>query len=77
MMKPYGLPRVHGVAHPDCADLLEFGRASHVGHIRGRSGDFRNSTRNPDSKATTRRIYKRRARAAGRTEIASALRGAA
>jgi hypothetical protein len=65
-MRPYGTPRVHGINWPDKADLIEFARASHVGHLRGKGGEFHNSVRNPDAKARTRRIYARRARARGK-----------
>lgn len=67
-MKPYGLPRVHGVSWPDVGDIKEFGRPGSAGHLRGRGGDFRSYFRNPAAKAATRRIYKRRARAAGKAE---------
>jgi len=65
-MKPYGLPRNDDVAHPDLADIKEYGRPGRVGNLPGKGGDVRSHFRNPASKAATRRVYKRRARADGK-----------
>lgn len=62
-MKPYGIPRVHGVSWPDKGDMKEFARKSSVGNFRVRGGAYRGTHKNKAAKATTRRIYKRRARA--------------
>lgn len=67
-MKPYGLPRVSGVAAPDLKDIREFGRPGGVGNLPGKGGDVRSHFRNPAAKAATRRLFKRRARAAGKAE---------
>ena len=56
----------HYVSSPDCGSLASYALASHKGHLAGKSGDYRSSLRNPAGKAATRRIYKRRARAAGK-----------
>jgi len=63
-MKPYGLPRRWEVEYPACADILEYGRASHFGCPPGRSGEHRAKRRN--TKARTRRYFKRVARHAGK-----------
>jgi hypothetical protein len=73
-VKPYGIPRVFGVSQPDKADLIEFARASRVGHLPSRSGDCHNVRRSAAAKARTRRTFARRARAEGKAacrEVAS------
>ncbi len=70
-MKPYGMPRVPELEYPDVADIQHFGLASHVGRIAGKSGDFHSYTRSAAAKASTRRYYKRIARAAGKKECLS------
>ncbi len=67
-MKPYGLPRILGVAEPDLQDIAEYGRSGGVGNLRGKGGDYRSHFRNAAAKAATRRIHKRRARAEGKAE---------
>ena len=71
-MKPYGLPRVSAVSEPDLADIKEFGRPGRVGNLPGKGGDLRSHFKRAASKAATRRVFKRRARAEGRAEIAEA-----
>jgi hypothetical protein len=67
-MKAYGIPRNLGLVHPDCADIREFGLKSSVSNPSGLSGDRHNSFRDPASKASTRRYYKRLARREGKVE---------
>jgi len=61
-MRPYGVRIIEG---PDVADIREMGSASHVGKLRGKSGDFHPYNRGA-SKAATRRFWARKARAAGK-----------
>ena len=65
-MIPYGLPRNDDVAHPDCADVLEYGLASRRRNLPGPGGDTHNSVRNPAAKARARRRFARHARAAAK-----------
>ena len=65
-MKAYGLPRISEIAFPDVADITHHGLKSSVGHLRGKGGDIRSSFKNPEAKARTRRLFKRRARAEGK-----------
>lgn len=58
-MRPYG---VKVEEHPDVADIKEMGSASHVGKLAGKSGDYHSYCKG-NSKARTRRYWKRRARA--------------
>jgi hypothetical protein len=67
-MKPYGVPRTKDLIYPDVADIQRLGLASHCGRIPGKSGDYRPYICG-QSKARTRRIWKRKARAAGRAAI--------
>lgn len=73
-MRAYGLPRNNDVEFPDVADIQRFGRASHVGRLPGKSGDFRPYIRGKN-KAATRRYWKRVARAEGRRFISNELHG--
>jgi hypothetical protein len=69
-MKPYGIPRIIGAAqYADLADIAKFGLKSSVSRVRSKSGDIKNSFRNPDSKQSRRRIYKTRARQEAKREI--------
>ncbi len=76
MMRPYGLEYTL-IVGPDVADVQVQGRKSSIGHFATKSGEFRSYTRNPKSRAATRRTIKRRARAAGNAQIARELRDAA
>lgn len=67
-MKPYGIPRVPELDFPDVYDIKKFGFASHIGRLPGKSGDFRPYIRGTN-KASTRRIWKRKARAEGKSII--------
>lgn len=60
-MKGYGLPREKSLESPDIADIQEFGLASHVGKLPGKSGDF-HPYNPPEDKARTRRLWKRKER---------------
>lgn len=71
-MKPYGVPRVPEIEYPDVADIQRLGLASHCGRIPGKSGDYRPYIRG-QNKARTRRIWKRKARAAGRASVIEGL----
>lgn len=73
IMKPYGIPRLPELEFPDVADIQSLGLSSHAGRIHGRSGDFRPYIRGAN-KARTRRYWKRKARAVGRTEINEGLK---
>lgn len=68
-MKPYGIPRVIWAQYPDLVDIENFGLKSSVSRIRSKSGDIKNSFRNPDIKRARRRIYKTRARQEAKQEI--------
>lgn len=71
-MKPYGIPRVIGTAgagYSDLVDIENFGLKSSVSRIRSKSGDIKNSFRNPDVKQARRRIYKTRARQEAKRDI--------
>jgi hypothetical protein len=74
-MKTYGLESTL-IAGPDVADIQAQARKGSVGHFATKSGDFRSYTRSTAARAATRRTIKRGARAAGRAEIARALRDA-
>ncbi len=65
-MKPYGLPNNDSVNNPDVADIGEYARPGRCGHLPGKGGDIRSYFKNAAAKATTRRLYKRRARREGR-----------
>lgn len=61
MMKGYGLPRNDDVAHPDLADISFFGLKAGRLHPKW--------TANGDNKRKTRRIWKKKARQAGKRRI--------
>lgn len=42
--------------NPDVGDIREDGRASHVGRLSGRSGDFRSYCRSANKKAIRRHL---------------------
>lgn len=44
---------------PDIGDIKEEGRASHVGKLAGRSGEYRPYTRSASARRATRRTLKR------------------
>lgn len=66
-MKPYG---VKVVESPDVADIQHMGAKGSTGKFAGKSGDFHPYARGA-AKARARRYWKRRARAAGRSECAN------
>ena len=68
-MRAYGLPRNDDVANPDIADIREFGLKSSTGRFREKGGDYRAYNRNARLKARVRRVYKRRARAEGKSAV--------
>jgi hypothetical protein len=72
-MRPYGLEHTT-ITTPDKADLKDQARKSSVGHLAGKGGEFRSHFRRTADKRATRRTIRRRARAAGRADIARALR---
>ncbi len=72
-MRPYGLEYAL-IESPDVADIQAHARKSCIGQLATRSGEYRSYTRSAASRAATRRTLKRGARAAGRAEIARALR---
>jgi hypothetical protein len=45
---------------PDVGDVQSEGRASHIGKIAEKSGEFKPYTRNPENRRATRRTLKRR-----------------
>lgn len=67
-MKPYGLKRLINYPYPDCADIYVGGRKSSAGNIPGKGGDIRSSFKSSSSKRSTRRYWKRVARAQHRKE---------
>ena len=69
-MKPYG---VELIEHPDVADIQAMGCKSCVGRLVERSGEFKSYIRNTARKASTRRRWARKARAAARSEILAIL----
>lgn len=62
-MKAYGVPRTLDLIYPDRGDVARYGVKSSVGRCSTRGGKARSSFKNPDSKARTRRTFKRVARA--------------
>jgi len=68
-MKPYGLPRNHDAEDCDLADIQLYGRKSSKSRIASKSGDIKNSFRSTKSKAATRRIWKKKARAKFKKDI--------
>lgn len=65
-MRAYGVPRNHDVEAPDLADISLYGFKSCVGQPKGNGGETHNSFRNPNSKARSRRVWARKARASGK-----------
>jgi hypothetical protein len=63
-MKAYGLPRNNDVENPDVADIKTFGLNTSAGG--------RDYFKNKSTKANIRRIWKRKARRAGKDEIIKA-----
>jgi len=59
----YGLPRIQDLITPDCADIHEYGLKSSIGR-NPKYGCIKNSFRNSRNKRDTRRIWKKKARAA-------------
>jgi hypothetical protein len=68
-MKAYGVPRLKDVEFPDCADICLYALKSSVGHLAKKSGDYASAHRSSKTKRNFRRIWKRRARAAGKAEL--------
>jgi hypothetical protein len=68
-MKPYG---VRLIEWPDVGDIQATGRASHVGRLRGKSGDFHAYQRS-ENRQRTRRYWKRQARRENKREVVNAL----
>jgi len=62
-MRGYGLPRNTDVGAPDCADIKEYGLASHKARLPGKGGDIRSVFKDPADKARARRRFARKARA--------------
>ena len=71
-MKPYGLPRNNDVACPDCVDINYYGLKSSKSRV-AKYGVIKNSFRSVKTKASVRRIWKRKARIEGQKEITKAL----
>lgn len=67
-MRPYGLPRDANLAHPDVADIHQYGLKARVGAMPGKGGDTRGIHKNKARKAATRRYFKRAARAQGKRD---------
>ncbi len=67
-MRPYNT--IKPIEHPDILDITTQARASHVGRLPGKSGDFKPYAVNPKTKAQTRRNLKRRDRQAVTRQIA-------
>lgn len=58
-MKGYGLPRNDDVANPDMGDIHTYGRASHIGKLRNKTGQYRSSFKKSRLKRAVRRVWKR------------------
>jgi hypothetical protein len=59
----YGLPRIKDLINPDCVDIQNYGLKSSIS--RGpKYGSIKNSFRNSRAKRDTRRIWKKKERAA-------------
>jgi hypothetical protein len=67
-MKPYGVPRVPEIVNPDVADIQKFGLKSSIGRVVGKGGDIK-CYQKPNQKASSRRIWKKKARKAAVKEI--------
>lgn len=72
-MKAYGVPRLNDVEFPDCADICLYALKSSVGHFAKKSGDYPSAHRHASTKRNFRRVWKRRARAAGKAEIRASI----
>jgi len=70
-MKAYGIPRKQEVEHPDMVDIHRFALKSSVGRLDSKSGEYKNSFRNTDSKASTRRIWKKKERINSKVSVRS------
>lgn len=62
-MRGYGLPRHIELKAPYCSDAGSLGLKSSAVKYPAKSGDYRNTSRNPDGKAIIRRRQKRAERA--------------
>ena len=67
-MRPYGIRRDKSLQGPDIADIKSYGLKSSIGRPRGKGGDFRNMFGNVALKRQRRRIWKRMARAVGKSQ---------
>jgi hypothetical protein len=67
-MRAYGIPRYYELECADVATIQEFGLKSSAGRFPGRSGDYHPYSRS-HHRRTTRRYWKRKARAAAQREI--------
>lgn len=65
-MRAYGIPREFCYAYPDKGGCREFGLPGCAGHLPGKGGGYRSNFKSAAAKAATRRLYKRRARLAGK-----------
>jgi hypothetical protein len=65
-MRPYQHLRLE--QFPDVADIQREGRASHVGKLREKSGEFKPYIRNAKARRAVRRLLKRRDKAKTFTE---------
>ena len=66
-MKPYGVPRLKDLESPDCADIHKFGLKSSKSRVKGIGGDIKNSFRKPQSKKSSRRVWKGKERQKARS----------
>lgn len=68
-MKAYSIPRNDDVENPDTADSRNYGmKTSRANTPRGQGDDTRSQFKSPHAKATTRRYFKRLARANGKLQ---------
>jgi hypothetical protein len=68
-MKPYGLfGQYLYVEHPDVLDIQFMGAKSSTGRLREKGGDFKPYSRTT-GKRRVRRMWKRKARQAAKTEL--------
>jgi hypothetical protein len=65
-MKAYGVPRTLDLVYPDMGDVGHYALKSSLGGKKTPGGDIHNTFRNVAGKAASRRIFKRRARRAGK-----------
>lgn len=68
-MKPYGIPRNLDVQWPDQADCACYGLKDSRAKLPNRNGERHSTVRNKDSKAATRRYWKRKARKQGEEDV--------